>query len=176
MSRLLRHIIVGVFGVASGFAVGIVLDYENSREIIRKRENEIIRCKGYFNTLNQWLLLKQKDILIADYFLQRGCRIVAVYGLGELGQRLCRELYDAGIFVKYGIDKNADEKETGDFCDGIRIVDLDYKFSRVDAVIVTLPHVFRELRAALSEKFECPVFDLERVLFETEWETVSRNT
>lgn len=166
MSKLLRQIITGALGIAFGFSAGMVFDYKNSRKIISKKEAEIRRCKGYFNTLSQWLELRDKNISVAGYLLRHGYRTVAVYGLGELGQHLCKELSDAGINIKYGIDKNADEKEPGDFCNGIQIWDLGHEFNGVDAVIVTLPHVFKNLRGILSEKLGCPVLDLERILFE----------
>lgn len=159
-------------GAVLAFIAGAAFSYVNSRRIYQKKEAEIERYKGYFNTLNQWMHLKQGGVSVARYLRQMGWRTVAVYGLGELGQHLCRELYGEGIRVEYGIDRNADDKEAIDFCSGIHISDLGHEFTGVDAVIVTLPHLFQSLQGSLAEKFRCPVLDLERVLFEVQQEDI----
>ena len=158
----------GVFCIVFGFAAGVAFAYVSSGKADKRKDAEIRRCKEYFNTLNQWLYLRNENISLADWLLRRGCQTVAVYGLGELGRQLCRELYGTGVCVKYGLDRNAGEKEADYFCGVRQIAGLEQELGHVDAVIVTLPHAFQKLEGILAGKFGCPVLDLERVLFEAE--------
>ena len=168
MRKGLKQAAAGALCVAFGFAAGAAFHYRGFSRAAQKKDAEIKRCKGYFNTLSQWMYLRHEGISIADCLLQRGLRTVAVYGLGELGRLLCRELCGTGVCVAYGLDRDAGEKEADSFCGVRRIAGLEGELGSVDAVIVTLPHAFKELEGILKGKFGCPVLDLERVLFEAE--------
>lgn len=86
----------------------------------------------YNKLLNMWLDKRQKKIrTLEEYFLGRNLRNIAIYGLGELGKKLCEELKD----TKVKINCTSDRRPIS-IC-GIPAVPADYIPIDLDAIIVT---------------------------------------
>ena len=112
--------------------------------------------------LNQWLLLKQEGKSLEKYFAENGYKTIAIYGMGEMGNRLYDELKNSSVVeIKYAIDKNA----AGTYSE-LEVFDPDDEMTEVDAVIVTAIFAFDEIEDELSEKIQCPIISLEDVVYE----------
>ena len=90
----MRKIFLGGIICAGLFILGI-------RYFCRRKPN---RYFHWYKTLYQWLLVRQDKVEIADYFKENGYQRVAIYGMGELGRLLLKELRDTGIEIPYVID------------------------------------------------------------------------
>ena len=72
------------------------------------KEKTSDKFKNYYHMLNQWLMLRQKGILLEKYFIDRDFRKIAIYGMGEIGSRLYDELKESCIAIQYAVDQNAE--------------------------------------------------------------------
>lgn len=125
-------------------------------------DNKINKFKGYYNILNQWLKLKQEGNSIEKYFLENGYKTVAVYGMGELGNRLYSELKESGIDVKYAVDRNA-----ANIFSDLKLLDKNEPFPYVDVMIITASFAYDEIYKELNKKVDFPIVSLEEVVYES---------
>lgn len=144
-----------------GVIVGAAATGSASKKSFRKREEKIDKFKNYYNILNQWLIIKQEGKSLVEYFVEKNYNTIAIYGMGEMGNRLYNELKDSSIVVKYAIDKDANNVYSK-----IEIIDLEDDFEEVDAIIVTATFAFDKIEEKLREKTECVIISLEDVVYE----------
>lgn len=153
---------VAVLSAVMGAAAGAVgANYFGQKEIA-KNKGKVDKFKGYYNLLNQWLLLKQEGKSLEKYFIDNGYKTVAIYGMGEMGNRLYDELKNSTeVEIKYAVDKNAESTYAE-----IDVVDKDGEFEDVDVIVVTATFAFDEILEELNNKVDFPVVSLEDVVFE----------
>ncbi|MBD5489845.1 MAG: hypothetical protein HDR13_13825 [Lachnospiraceae bacterium] len=119
------------------------------------------RNQALYVLMNRWTYIKQEGKKLQTYFLKRNIRKIAVYGMGDVGRRLIKELQHSEVEIMYGIDRNAK-----DICSSINLVTMDDDLPDVDAIVVTLLNGYDEVAGALSERIHCPVIAIEDVLNE----------
>ena len=119
---------------------------------VEKKEEKVDKFKGYYNMLNQWLMLKQEG---------KSYHTIAIYGMGEMGNRLYDELKGTDIVVKYAVDKNADSTYSE-----LEVIDPEDDFETVDVMIVTATFAFDEIESKLSNKVGFPIVSLEDAVYE----------
>ena len=132
----------------------------------RKERQELIAEADLLRRQNsiyaKWIARKQKDNNgISEYLLQNGYHTVAVYGLGQIGKMLIRELSGTEIEVKYAIDRNA-EKILSD----ITVYSLEDKFETVDLIIVTIPNGFHRIKETLRNRTSIEIRSIEDIICE----------
>ncbi len=159
MNKGLAGFLGFAFG-AAGAAAGV--SYLKDKQIQQKGE-KVDKFKGYYNMLNQWLILKQQGKSLEKYFDDNQYKTIAIYGMGEMGNRLYDELKDSGVTVKYAVDKNAATTYSE-----LDVVDPEEAtFDQVDCIVVTATFAFDEIEETLSEKVDFPVVSLEDVVYES---------
>lgn len=131
-------------------------------------ENLFERYKSYYNLTNQWLLNKNKDKNVGQYFKDYEYKTIAIYGMGTLAEIFYEELKKGSdIEVAYFIDKNSEQLYYG--IDDIPLVNLDDLNSqnKVDAIIVTPTYDFRKISKEL-EGFDtdAAIISLEDIIYE----------
>ena len=126
-----------------------------------KSADKANKFKTYYNTLNRWLELKQKGVSLDKWFQKNGYKNAAVYGMGELGNRLYEELKDTEIRVEYAIDKNA----YGVSLD-IPVYQKEDELPDVDVIVISAVFAFSEISGELEKKCTCPIVSLEDIVFE----------
>lgn len=144
-----------------GGVIGVVGDSYFKSKVISKNNERVNKFKSYYNILNQWIVLQHEGKKIEDYFTKKQYSKIAIYGMGEIGNRLYEELKDTEIEVKYAIDKNA-----GSAYAQLEVYSLEEEFEDVDAIIVTTAFAFEEIKEKLEKKISCPIISLEDVVFE----------
>lgn len=153
--------ISALFGMAVGaVAAGIAVRKKSLKKIngankVRAKVHEL------YMALDQWLQIRQEGKTLVEYFQKNEYKTVAVYGMKELGERLCDELKDSEVTVKYAIDKNADA-----IYSDVDVVTPDDELAPVDVIVVTAITFFDEIEEMLSEKVDCPIISLEDILYE----------
>lgn len=70
-------------------------------------EEKNVKFKKYYNLLNEWKKQdkKENDNKLERYLKEHNLNKIAIYGMGEIGQRLLEELKDTNIDVICGIDQ-----------------------------------------------------------------------
>lgn len=151
----------GIAGIL-GMIVGAAAVGHLSGRKVQEKTQKVDKFRGYYNMLNQWLSLKQQGKSLEQYFVDNGYQSVAIYGMGEMGNRLYDELKGTDkVTIKYAIDKNA-----GDAYSELQVLELEDDLPEVDVVIVTAIFAFDEILESLSERIDAPIVSLEDVVYE----------
>lgn len=153
--------IIGLVGLATGVIGGAVAGERFASGRIETVSQKVDKFKGYYNILNQWLALKQQGISLEKFFIENKYNKIAIYGMGELGNRLYDELKDSSIEVKYAIDKNAMAVYSN-----IDVVDMDEVTDDVDIIVVTAIFAMGKIEEELQSKVSCPIVSLEDIVYE----------
>lgn len=153
--------ISALLGMAIGAAAGGIAVGTKSSEKLQKSRNHGKKLHELYMALDQWLKIRQEGKTLVEYFKKNEYKTVAVYGMKELGERLCDELKGTDITVSYAIDKKADSI----YAD-VDIVTPDDELAPVDVIVVTAITFFDEIEEMLSAKVDCPIISLEDILYE----------
>lgn len=129
------------------------------RLMAQKKETD--RFYDNYQLLSHWMEVKNEGRSLLEYFKVKGYRTIAVYGMGELANRLCEELENTDVCVKYGIDREV--------CGTISRMDRIYspgdELELVDAIIVTPFYAMEDIRDVLKKKINCSIVSLEEVVW-----------
>lgn len=152
---------VAVLSTLIGAAAGAVgSGYLGSKQVEQKAV-KVDKFKGYYNMLNQWLTLKQEGKSLVEYFKSNDYKTVAIYGMGEMGNRLYDELKGSDIEVKYAVDQNA----AGTYSE-LDVIDKEDDFEEVDVMVITATFAFDEIEEEINDKVNFPIVSLEDVVYE----------
>lgn len=143
-----------------GFVAGTVGQGYLKNKVIRERNDKVDKFKSYYNMLNQWLVLKQEGKSLEQYFVENNISTIAIYGMGEMGNRLYDELKNSNIEVKYAIDKNADSTYSE-----LEVYELEDSLDEVDAIIVTAIFAYDEIEESISEVVDYNTINLEDIVY-----------
>jgi len=152
--------ITAIISLLAGAAAGAAVSTNISGKTIKEKTEKVDKFKSYYNMLNQWLLLKQQGKSLTKYFEDKGYKSIAIYGMGEMGNRLYDELLGTDIVVKYAIDKNAANTYSE-----LTVCELEDELETVDAIIVTAIFAFEEIEASVNGVVNYPVISLEDVVY-----------
>lgn len=156
MKRTFFELVVG--GIIGAVAVWIAKFKSYSKEIEQK-DWRINKFKNYFDVTNEWIRLRNQGRRLEEFFLKNQWSNIAIYGMGELGNRLVEELKDSSITIKYGIDKNVDRVDGG-----IEIKKLEEKLFPVDVIVITPFFMYKEIEEELMELVNYPIVSIEDVV------------
>lgn len=102
--------------------------------------DRLAKLQAAFDISIKWLEIKQHGHGLAEYFMDRGIKSIAIYGMASLGRRLYDELEDSDITIKYLIDR-----EPYIIDKVLEFVPLGAKVSEVDAIVVTVASVEQQV-------------------------------
>lgn len=152
---------VAVIATVAGAVAGVAGDGYFKGKVINRNNERVNKFKCYYNILNQWIVLNHEGKKISEYFKKNNYKKIAIYGMGEIGNRLFEELKDSPVEVQYAIDKNA-----GSAYAELEVFSLEDELMEVDAIVVTTTFVFEETKRKLEDIISCPIISLEDVVFE----------
>lgn len=141
----------------------IELKYEDIEDItIKSLDIQIDKFRQYYDICNRWIKLINDGYSIEKYFNEKGYNTIAIYGMGELGNRLLESLSNTKVTIAYGINKDMwDAYAEID----VLSIDEEEKFVGIDCIIVTPIHIFTKIKKDLSKKCSCDIISLEDVIF-----------
>lgn len=127
---------------------------------VRQREIKIEKFKMQTKVLIQWINLKNSGRDISEYFLRRGYKRIAIYGMADLGSILFDELKEGPVEVLYVVDRGM----TSDFIK-TKMIALEEDFPEVDAIVVTPIESYEGIKKSIVQKVDCPILPLDEVIF-----------
>lgn len=157
MIKVKKTVIPVIIGGLAGSITGML--FMNKK--IENKSKKVDKFKSYYNMLNQWISLKQEGKTLEEYFVNNGYKNVAIYGMGEMGNRLYDELKNSNIKVKYAVDENAE----GIYSE-IEVFSKKEEYPDVDVIIVTAIFEFDSIKKELQKKIKFPVIALDDVVYE----------
>lgn len=129
------------------------------RNEIELKEYRISKFKSYFNLLNVWKSIENKNKNIDSFFEFNRIKKIAIYGFGELGKRLYDDIMRRNsLEIVYAIDK---KKINNTFID---VKTMEDELPEVDAIIVSAIMDFEEICKVLEKKVSCPIISLDEVI------------
>ena len=151
--------IIAALSTVVGGAVGAAIVGRNSEKVKAGQRARIDKFYGYFQLLNQWVALKNEGKSLVEYFHKNGYKSIAIYGIGELGNRLVEELKNSDIKIKYVLDKKQEYANTD-----LPVLAIE-EAEAVDVIVVTPIFAYDEIEEALMDQLDYPVVSLEDVVF-----------
>lgn len=155
MKKSAVAVIAGLIGAGTGTAAAYALLSQ------KKPEVKSDKFKIYYNTLNQWIKVKNQGKNLGEYLIENNYKRIAIYGMGELGNRLCEELKQSDVEIVYGIDQSAQFAYSD-----LTVYSLEDELPEVDAVVVTAVFAFDEIRESIEGKVNGEIISLEDIVFE----------
>ena len=149
--------------VLTSFFAGILVSRHLAFKRIVSGSNTISKYMCLFKFSNKWISLKQKETDIVAYFKDRGYYSIAIYGMGDLGERLVDEVENTDVNIAYAIDRS----RKGQYAN-IQIKSLEEILPQVDAVIVTPIYDFWRIKPIIMDRIDCPIVSLEDVIYKYE--------
>lgn len=152
---------VGLLSMAGGMVAGtaIILGIRQNMGTVQSGKTEKFRM--YYQVLNQWLMLRQEGKNLEQYFQKKGYSSIAIYGMGELGNRLLKELENTEVVVKYCMDSKSATLD-----EHMNVKEDGINADEVDAVVVTAVFAFDEIEEKLRREMKCDIISLEEVVFD----------
>lgn len=137
--------------------------YESIRDLadIEETNKKISYMKSavVLEPVLKWLEIRQKGHSLKEYFQKNHISSIAVYGMGTLGCRLCDELEDSDIEIKYLIDRNPKGMDQV-----LKFVSLDNGKLDVNAIVVTVISCERQIINEIKEKGYRKVIGLREII------------
>lgn len=124
---------------------------------------EYKKTKLYYHLLNRWMTNNENNKRIRQVLTSLHLYNIAIYGMGDLGKHLLKEMEKSSITVTLCFDKRADFLSKEDVSSYIKD-----KLSEVQAVIVTPVLEYKEIRLFLKQYFDIPILSLEELIYECE--------
>lgn len=155
-----RYRFATVTGVTA-IILGLTLTNFKRKKALSSIRDEHDKFSDYYQLLSHWLESKNSGKSTVDYFEEKRYKHIAIYGMGDLANRLMEDLENSDIIVEYGIDRDA--------CNAPARINEVYspedELPLVDAVVVTPFYAFDSVKNNLKSKTDCPVISLEEVVW-----------
>lgn len=157
MKKVLKTMVSTIVGAVAG-AIAL---FKVQEGFLVKKDEKINKFKAYYNVLNQWLIVKQNGKNLYQYFEKNSYKTVAIYGMGELGNRLYDELKDTDIEVKYVVDQNADTTYSE-----VEVLGKEDALEEVDVMVVTAIFAYDKIERDMRKKISAPIISLNDVVYD----------
>lgn len=134
------------------------------RHIIEEKnegQSKIIdRYKSYWTLFDRWLYKLECGCTLNNYFVKKGIKNIAIYGIGMVGKHFINQIEDY-VNIIYAIDRRNDNvnMQFPIFTD----VNCELK---VDAIVVTVSYDYPEIYKKLREKADCHIILIDEVIEE----------
>lgn len=156
-----KYTVIGIIlGILTGSIGSGILTTHLNNISIKEKNSKINKYRGYYEILNRWLILKQEGKSLEKYFLDNDYKSIAIYGMGELGNRLYDELKSSNVEVKYAMDANYSGKYSE-----LEIKALEDDLPQVDIIVVTAIFAFDDIENNLKRVTSSDIISLENAVY-----------
>lgn len=161
MKKIIKGFGLVMISLVIGIIAGVIM-ITGFCEKIMTNEVERANKNGYiFRKVCKWLRAEQRRQTIDLKLRERQISEVAIYGNGEMGKCLIRELENSDVKIKYLIDKNSNSNELTYKC--YHPKDL---LPEVQAIIITPIYQYAEIVAELKYSGNVQIISLEELIDE----------
>lgn len=141
-------------------ALFTVVYFSRFCENIMEKVQESAKRNSYnFKCACKWLNSSRSKTSVAEWLNKRNIHEVAIYGMGDLGNHLLKELVETGTSVKYVIDRNTN-RDVGTY----HCYSNTDKLPKVQAIIVTPVYEFKTIAETLDIENTTEVISLENII------------
>lgn len=141
------------------FCLGAICAGVKCCEKIDDNKKELEKYLNLFHLMCRWVKNTQNKRNLKEWFEETGYFHIAVYGMGEIGECLVKELEGSKILVEYAIDQSLEDKES------VKVFRPSDNLPKVDCIVVTPITYFDEIEDMLQPKVNCPIISIEDVIY-----------
>lgn len=145
----------------TGAAAGALAQKLRQEKAAEEQERIGKKYYAYYQLLNQWLACREMGKNIADFFKEEQISSIAIYGMGDLADRLTESLAGSEISIRYGIDRDV-------CCTNANITEVyspEDPLPEVDAIVITPFTASREIGSMLRERCGCRLLSLDEIIY-----------
>ncbi len=130
------------------------------KEAALRKKNAVI-----INHMAKWMMLLEDGISICDFFFEKDCKRIAVYGASAIGRVLIKEIERTNdLSVVCIVDKNA-ERIRKNYYYPVLGVDEYINVENVDMVVVTPIAYYDQIQKdLLRQRPDIPVVNIARII------------
>lgn len=156
-----KFIVLNILSMLFSSAMTYLILYKKMNSSVSSSKNKENKFKQYYHLANQWLLIRNQGKKITDFFNSHGYENIAIYGMGELGNRLYEELRNSNIKIKYVIDRYPENNYSD-----LEFRELNCNLEPVDVIIVTPVFDYENIEKEITTYVDYSILSLEDVLFQ----------
>lgn len=123
--------------------------------------SDLNKFRNYYKLLDRWLLLKEQNQKIEQYFIENGYQRVVIYGFAALGKHLYEELRDSSVEVVCALDRRQGLNQ-----EGITVQSVEQGIPDCDVIVVTATYDYEQIAKKLKEVSNVAVVSLQDVILE----------
>lgn len=158
--RIIRKILINILWIMGIVCIISLFIKNKTDEIFLKKSEEADKFHSYYNTLVKWMELIQNNQKIADYFKKED--VIAIYGMGTIGEFISSELLKNNRNVICGIDKNIAGKNMKT---GLKIYSIeDCQNIKIDYIIISIPYLADEIVPMLNKDNSLRIVTIDEVI------------
>lgn len=151
---------------ASPYKDDIHRDYDDSvkayLDVARSYEKGFRRSSRFSTMFKAWTDIYLNGHHIGDWLKKKNMKKISIYGAGDSGKKLVKDLNDCGIKIDLIIDKSS---KANDY-KGIKIMSPDEMSIESDCVIITPIMDYNRIRDDIEEKYKGNIFSLETIILD----------
>lgn len=126
---------------------------------LQKMKEKSNKFSEYFHVINLWMKKNHNHAKISDYLEKRGINTIAIYGIGQLGERLYEELNGSEVKILYAIDRNTNREYHQ-----IPVILPEQKFENVQMIIVTPVTEYESIKEKLGQEPNIQIISLKEII------------
>lgn len=155
--KIFKEVLILIWGII----VGVVFEKSHGKNKISSLNDNYNKYYDYYQLMNKWLISKEEGKTVACYFKEENIKTIAIYGAGDMANRIVAELQESDIIVKYAIDQNICCTNS----DIPKIYGLDDKLPKVDAIVITPFHAFNTISSSLRKCCDYQMLSLQEIIY-----------
>ncbi len=126
-----------------------------------KEQKNIKMYMDYYRLLEKWMLLREKNIRVKQYFENRGIRNIIIYGMGKMTHHLLEDLCGSDVHVVCAIDRGAFNLNSE-----FPVITGDAEIPEADCIVITIVYDADDIMEKLGKKTRVPMISLSYVVDE----------
>ncbi len=138
-----------------------VYQWYNKRKKVRGYEKHCENIDAYYDVCRRWLELRQTGRNLSEYFEKHGYRNIAIYGMGNIGNRVFDEFVDSNVNVVYCVDKNPSLVCTPFLTE---VYGIDEPLPEVDVIVVAVFTYSKYIYVDLNRISNSPIIRLDEII------------
>lgn len=156
----MRKLFILLMGICMGFIAGWSVEHNRCKAIIMDKIKRADKFYTSYQIFVAWLKLYERKIRADAYLKWAGYEKIAIYGNGQIGRSLLKDLEGTDIEVCYFIDKKAEK-----MAEKIPVLSLKEELPKVDVIVVTVVNDFHSIKNELESKCDYNIVPIEDVIF-----------
>lgn len=146
--------------IIGSIVLALFTTFQFALSVSKNKDKAINKYKKYYSMMMIWMDAVERGFDLGEYLKKCGYHKIAVYGGGEIGKYLIRQLAGTEVVIEYLIDKVIFPNQV----DMLPVYRPDDKLPSVDAMIVTPICEYSKIKEAISKQLECPIISLEDMI------------